>query len=168
MIGDASRFAASAPSEIDLALAPARMAQVPQLVARFAQDFDLRLVGLERAARRAWRAMFAWSDELGRPRFLASRFFVGAQEGDSPDALFICGLVDAVENQALGDERAAWLSGLWREEPRESMARVRRLWRDEAQARLIAQAARHGNWQALRARLGELRRALHWLPRPAR
>jgi hypothetical protein len=167
VIGDASRFAASAPAGIDVALAPARMARVPQLVARFAQDFDLRLVELERPARRAWRAVFAWSDELGRPRFMAARFFVGAQEGGSADALFICGLVDAVENQALGDERAAWLSALWREEPQESMECVRRLWRDETQARLIAQAARHGNWQALRSRLAELRRALHRLPRLA-
>jgi acetyltransferase-like isoleucine patch superfamily enzyme len=165
VMGDANRFAESAPAEIDVALSPARMAEVPGLVARFAQDFDLRLVGLERPAWRSWRAVFAWSDELGRPRFMAARFFVGAQEGDAADARFICGLVDAVENQALGDERAAWLSELWREEPQESMERVRRFWHDEAQARLIAQAARHGSWRALRARLAELRRALRWLPR---
>ncbi|HEY5899237.1 MAG TPA: serine acetyltransferase [Burkholderiales bacterium] len=160
LIGDASAFPESAPPEIDIAVARASLPELPRLLARFAQEFDLRLVELERSARRGWRATFVWSDELGRPRFLAARLFVGAEEGASADALFICGLVDSVEQGALPLDRASWLSGLWREAPQETTALVQRYWRDEAHARLIAQAARHGNWLALRARLAELRRGL--------
>ena len=161
LIGDAANYPDSAPPEIDLAVAEGTLPEIPRQAARFAQDFDLRLVELERPARRCWRAIFAWSDELGRPRFMAVRFFVAVAEGTSADALFICGLVDAVERGELSLERAAWMSALWQEEPAEAAARVQALWRNEAHARLIGQAARHGNWLALRARLAELRRGLH-------
>jgi serine O-acetyltransferase len=115
--------------------------------------------------------MLAWTDEVGRPRFLAARFFVAQEEGGSPAALFISGLTDAIEGGVISDERGAWLASLWREDPQGAMERLARCWRDEPHARLIANAARHGNWLAMRSRLGELRRGLRrWrlpqLPRP--
>jgi serine O-acetyltransferase len=78
----------------------------------------------------------------------------------SADALFVCGLVDAVEKGTLSESRAAWLASRWHDEPHASMERVARFWRDEHDTRLIANAARSGNWQALRAHLPQLRRAL--------
>jgi serine O-acetyltransferase len=157
LIGDSSSFPESAPAGIDLALPAAALAAVPGVVAHFAQEFDLRLAELERPARREWRSVFAWTDEVGRPRFLAVRFFVGAVDGVSADALFATGLADAIEQRSLSEERAAWLATLFREEPRAVMERVGELWRDEAQARLIAQAARTGEWAALRTNLRRLR-----------
>jgi serine acetyltransferase len=165
LIGDSSGFPESAPAEIDLAVPPAALPRIPGVAAEFAQAFDLRLVGLERAARREWRAVFAWSDEVGRPRFLATRFFVAAADGVSADALFISGLVDAVERGSLSEERATWLSTLHKEEPQATGDRIAERWRDE-QARLVAQAARTGEWGAVRSRLAELRRALGGLRWP--
>ena len=152
--------------DLDLAVPRASLEALPRLVARFAQEIDLRFVELERHAPDAWRAVLAWTDEVGKPRFLAARFFVGAEEGAAPDALFACGLVDAVENQALGEERAAWLTARFNEDPAAGTEQVARRWRNDAHARLIAQAARAGNWSAVRARLAELRRALKILRWP--
>ena len=160
LIGDSSGFPESAPDELEIALPRKALAGLPRLAARFAQDFDFRLVELYRPGRAAWRAVLAWSDEVGRPRFMAARFFVGAEEGMSADALFVCGLVDAVEMGTLSEPRAAWLARLWQDQPQAALERVAHFWRDEQEARLIANAARSGHWQALRARIPQLRRSL--------
>src|SRR3954469_2094906 len=165
LIGDSSGFPETAPAEIDLAVSAAELPRIPRLTAAFAQEFDLRLVELRRLARREWRAVFAWTDEVGRPRFLATRFFVCAAEGVSADALFIAGPVDAVERRSLSEERASWLATLFREEPHAATDRIGELWRDEAQARLLAQAARTDEWAAMRSKLRELRLNRWRLPR---
>ncbi|HZE60990.1 MAG TPA: serine acetyltransferase [Burkholderiales bacterium] len=157
LIGDAGELPERAPEELELAIPRPHLGELPRLIARCAQDFDLRLVELYRPGRAAWRAVVAWSDEVGRPRFMAARFFVGAAEGTTPDALLICGLVDAVERGALSESRAAWLSRLWHEEPQAARERVGERWRDEQERRLVANAARSGNWQAVRAHMKDLR-----------
>src|SRR5438067_705358 len=157
LIGDPGELPERAPEELELAIPRPVLGELPRLIARFAQDFDLRLVELYRPGRAAWRAVVAWSDEVGRPRFMAARFFVGAAEGATPDALLICGLVDAVEKGALSESRAAWLSRLWHEEPQAALERVGGRWRDEQERRLVANAARSGNWQAVRTHIKDLR-----------
>jgi len=157
LIGDAADLPERAPEELELAVSKGSLGDLPRLIARFAQDLDLRLVELYRPGRAAWRAVVAWSDQVGRPRFMAARFFVGAQEGATPDALLICGLVDAVEKGALSESRAAWLAGLWQQDPQSALERVTERWRDEQDRRLIANAARSGNWQAVRTHMKDLR-----------
>ena len=166
LIGDSSGFPETAPAEIDLAVGATELPRLSRLAAAFAREFDLRLVALDKPARREWRAVFAWSDEVGRPRFLATRFFVAAEEGVSADALFIAGLVDAIERRSLPEERATWLATLFREEPQAAAERIGQFWRDEAQARLLAQAARTGEGAAVRSHIRRLRSGLHrlWLP----
>ena len=152
--------------ELSLAVPRASLERVPRVVALFAQDIDLRFVDLERPSSDAWRAVLAWTDEVGKPRFLAARFLVGAEEGAGPDALFACGLVEAVERQSLGEERAAWLSSRFNEDPAGSIEQISRRWRNDSHARLIAQAARAGNWSAVRSKLAELRRSLRFFRWP--
>ena len=166
LIGDSSGFPETAPAEIDLAVPATELPRISRLSAGFAREFDLRLVALEKPARREWRAVFAWSDEVGRPRFLATRFFVAAEEGVSADALFIAGLVDAIERRSLPEDRATWLATLFREEPQPATDRIGEFWREEAQARLLAQAARTGEWAAVRTNMRKLRGGLgrFWLP----
>ena len=166
LIGDSSGFPETAPPEIDLAVAAAELPRIPRLAAAFAREFDLRLVELDKPARRERRAVLAWSDEVGRPRFLAARFFVAAAEGVSADALFIAGLVDAVERRSLSQDRASWLAMLFREDSHAASERIGEFWRDEAHARLLAQAARTGEWGAARTNIRKLRGGLgrFWLP----
>jgi serine O-acetyltransferase len=166
LIGDSSGFPETAPEELDIAVPRAALGAMPRLVARFAQDFDFRLVELARLERGAWRAVLAWTDEVGRPRFMGARLFVAAEEGAGADALFISGLIDAVERGVLSDERAAWLTALWRDDPQGALDRIGHFWREDSPARLVAQAARAGNWLAIRARLAELRRGLHRFSAP--
>ena len=166
LIGDSSGFPETAPAEIDLAVPAAELPRISRLAAAFAREFDLRLVALEKPARREWRTVFAWSDEVGRPRFLATRFFVAAEEGVSADALFITGLIDAIERRTLTEDRASWLAALFREAPQPATDRIAQSWRDEAQARLLAQAARTGEWAVVRTNIRKLRGGLgrFWLP----
>ena len=157
LMGEPSAIAERAPDEIELAAPAAVLGELPTVMARFAQELDLHLVELYRPGRAAWRVVLAWSNEVGHPRFMAVRFFVGAEEGITPDALFVCGLVDAIEKGALSEARARWLADLWREEPQHALERVAERWRDEQHRRLIAHAARSGNWQAVRGHLKDLR-----------
>jgi len=160
LIGDPESIPERSPEELEFAVPPAQLGGLPRLLSRFAQDFDLRLVELYRPARAAWRAVVAWSNEVGHPRFMAARFFVGAEDGITPDALFACGLVDAVEKGTLSEARSLWLADLWQKEPQRALERVTERWREERDWRVIANAARSGNWQALRAHLPKLRRHL--------
>ncbi|HTM62675.1 MAG TPA: serine acetyltransferase [Burkholderiales bacterium] len=160
LIGDPESIPERAPEELEIAIPLAQLGELPRLMARFAQDFDLRLVELYRPGRAAWRAVVEWSNEVGHPRFMAARFFVGAEDGITPDALFACGLIDSVEKGALSEARALWLAGLWQNEPQHSLERVTERWHDERDWRVIANAARSGNWGAARSHLPALRRHL--------
>jgi serine O-acetyltransferase len=172
ILGDSHGYPERAPSEIELAVPPASLAGIPRAVARFCHEFDLQLVHLAPEDSRAWRFVAAWSDEVGRPRFMSVRIcsdycrglrrYLRAEDllEGMPEILFSHGLIDAVESGELGSERGAWLSALWNDDPRGAMERVARFWPDLAQTRLLAQAARHGEWAAVRAALGALRRGL--------
>ena len=73
VLGDSHGYPERAPSEIQLAVAPAALAGVPRVVARFCHDLDLQLVHLAPEDSRAWRCVLAGSDEVGRPRFMSVR-----------------------------------------------------------------------------------------------
>jgi serine O-acetyltransferase len=158
--------------DVEIAVPRDILADMPRRVARFAQDFDLALVQLGRAEPQSWQLLLAWSDDIGRPSFLpirviadycrAGRRLLRAEEllPGAPDALFIYGLLEAVEQGAIDEARAAGLSGQWAADPRGAIERVGRYWRTRRDIRLIAQAAKHGGWDAVRAELPRLRRAL--------
>jgi serine acetyltransferase len=161
-----------APGMLELALAGLSLERVPRFLARFAQDFDLRLVELERPQPGAWSCMLAWNDEVGHPCFMSLRLigdywrglrrYLASEElvADSPDAHFAYGLIDAVEGRSLPDERAAWLSALWQRDSVASLDRLRRFWRDETLQQLLARAAQSGFWSAVRGALPALRAEL--------
>ena len=160
LLVDPQAFPDHAPEECELAVPASALPAIPKAVAGFAQDFDLRLVELYRPGRAAWRAVFTWTDDVGRPRFLSARFFVAAEEGMTSGALFVCTLVEAVERRVLSEERARWLAILWRGDPQDAAERLARHFRNPEHQRLIAHAARAEQWAAVQSRLTELRRAL--------
>jgi serine acetyltransferase len=172
---DGVRFRALGPDslahELALAVAPEALPGMARRIARFAQDFDLRLVQLSREEYQRTDFMLAWSDEVGRPSFLAvhaladyyraGRPLLRSAEllSGRPDALFLFGLVEAVHAGQVDPPRAAWLSALWRADPRGAIERIGRLWRQRRDLRLLAQAAKQGSWEAVRASLPRLARA---------
>jgi serine acetyltransferase len=180
ILGDSHGYPERAPAEVELVVARAALAEMPRALARYCQDLDLQLVQLAPEDSRAWRCVLAWSDEVGRPRFMSVRLcsdycrglrcYLRAEEllGGTPEALFSHGLVDAVERQELAPERAAWLCSLWNDDPRGAIERIARFWPSSTNIRLIAQAAKHGEWTPVRAALAALRRALRRtiLPQP--
>lgn len=146
---------------------------MPRRVARFCQDFDLHLVQLARVERQGWRFVPAWSDDVGRPRFLtvsvvadyyrAARLLLRSEElmSGAPDVLFLHGLAEGVQQQQIDEARGLGLSSLWHANPRSAIERIGRFWRQRRDIRLLAQAAKHGNWEPVRADLPRLRRVLH-------
>ena len=158
--------------DVQLVVPRGAFAGMPRRIARFAQDYDLALVRLARSEPQGWDFLLAWSDDVGRPSFLpvriiadyfrAARRLLRAEEllPGAPDALFIYGLLEAVEQQALDEARGEWLSAQWATDPRGAIERVGRYWRTRRDIRLIAQAAKHRSWQPVRAALPRLRRAL--------
>ena len=172
LLGDSDAYPERAQSEVQLAVEPAGLAGVPRTVARFCHDLDLQLVQLAPEDSRAWRFVLAWSDEVGRPRFMGLRVcsdycrglrcYLRSHEllAPGPETLFAHALIDAVEDGALPAEREEWLSTLWNHDPRSAIEMVARFWPSAPHIRLIAQAAKHGDWGAVRASLFTLRRAL--------
>ena len=172
ILGDRNGYPERAPAEVQIAVPGAALAAIPRTVARFCHDLDLQLVQLAPEDSRAWRFALAWSDEVGRPRFMSIRIcsdycrglrcYLRAAEllDAASETLFAHGMVDAVENGELSAERGAWLSSLWREDPRGAIERIARFWPSSPNIRLVAQAAKHGEWAGVRAHLDPLRRAL--------
>ena len=172
ILGDSHGYPERAPGEVQLAVARAALDGIPRALGRFCRELDLQLVHLAPEDARAWRCVLAWTDEVGRPRFMSARIcsdycrglrcYLRAEEllAATPDTLFSHGLIDAVESGELPPQTAAWLCSLWNEDPRSAIERVARFWRDAANVRLIGQAAKHGEWTAVRAALAPLRRAL--------
>ena len=181
ILGDRDSYPERAPSEVQLAVAGAALPGMPRTVARFCQELDLQLVQLAPEDSRAWRCVLAWSDEVGRPRFVSVRVcsdycrglrrYLRADEllAGAADTLFSHGLIDAVERGELSPERAAWLCSLWKADARSAIERIARFWPSSPNIRLIAQAAKHGEWAPVRDGLPALRRALRRavLPEPA-
>jgi serine O-acetyltransferase len=181
ILGDSGGYPERAPVEVQLALEPDALDAMPRLVARFCQELDLQLVRLVPEDSRAWRCVLAWSDEVGRPRFMSVRLcshycrgvrcYLRAGEllAGAPETLFAHALIDAVENGELTPETATWLSSLWNEDPRGAAERISSFWPSSVTVRLLAQAANHEEWDPVRASLAALRRSLHravW-PTPA-
>ena len=160
------------PGVLELALERRALERVPRFLGRFSQDFDLRLVELERPHAGAWDCTLAWNDEVGHPRFMSVRLigdywrglrrYLAAEElaGGAPDARFAHGLIEAVERQILTEERGAWLSGLWQADTPGALEMLRRFWRDTQAQRLLAHAARSTSWSAVRGSLAALRSRL--------
>ncbi len=181
ILGDRDGYPERAPPEVQLAVAGEALAAMPRMVARFCQELDVQLVQLAPEDSRAWRCVLAWSDEVGRPRFVSVRIcsdycrglrrYLRAEEllTGASDTLFSHALIDAVERGELGPERAAWLCSLWNEDSRSAIERIARFWPSSPNIRLVAQAAKHGEWGPVRAALPALRRALRRavLPEPA-
>lgn len=148
--------------EVEIAVPAAAAAATPRTVGRFCRDFDLQLVQLARVPRAGWRFVLAWRDEVGRPQFLTAAVVPASDEllGGAPDALFIHGLLGAIERQEIGEARGEWLSSLWSQYPRGAIERIGHYWPRRRDIRLLAQAAKHGDWQPVRRELPRLRRAL--------
>jgi serine O-acetyltransferase len=180
VLGDDSGYPERAPPLVQIAVPLEALAGIPRAIARFCHELDLQLVHLAPDDSRAWRSILAWSDEIGRPRFITVRVcsdycrgwrcYLRAEEllSGSPETMFAHGLVDAIETGELDADCAAWLCSLWNEDPRGASDRIARFWPSSANVRLLSQAARHGEWSAVRSSLGVLRRALRRavLPEP--
>lgn len=146
--------------ERGIAVSRRHFAAIPRRVARFCQDVDLQLVQLYAPRRRTWRCVLAWHDDVGRPSFLELSVVGDDALLDArPDLLFRHGLRDIVGGGTLDDEQAAWLSALWRADPRGAIEQIRRTWRRPRDFRLVAQAAKHGDWRAVRSQLPRLLRS---------
>jgi serine O-acetyltransferase len=180
---DGVQFRALGPEavadELALAVAHDALPGMPRRMARFAQDFDLRLVQVARDERQRTEFTLAWSDEVGRPSFLAvhvlgdhyraGRPLLRSAEllSGRPDVLFLYALIEAVAGGRIDEARAAWLSRLWHADPRGAIERIGSLWRGRRDLRLLAQAAKQAAWDGVRAALPRLRRRLYrGLPNP--
>jgi serine acetyltransferase len=160
------------PGALELALERRSIERVPRFLARFSQDFDLRLVELERPHVGAWDCTFCWGDQLGHPRFMSVRLvgdywrglrrYLSAEElvSGAVETRFAYGLIEAAERQILTDERGAWLSGLWAADSTATMEVLSRFWRDPQMQRLLSHAARSGSWSAVRGALTAVRSRL--------
>ena len=160
------------PGALELALERRAIERVPRFLARFSQDFDLRLVELERPHVGAWDCTLAWGDQVGHPRFMSVRLvgdywrglrrYLTAEElvTGAVETRFAYGVIEAAERQILTEERGAWLSGLWQADSTAAMEMLRRFWRDPQMQRLLSQAARSGSWSAVRGALFAVRSRL--------
>src|SRR3990172_6849792 len=74
VLGDARLYPQALPSDIDRAAPRAALQHVAPAVSHFCRDYDLHLVQMLRHEQTACYFVLAWTDEVGRPRFLAADF----------------------------------------------------------------------------------------------
>ena len=156
VLGDAGLYPESAPPEAGLAVSRSTFGAMPRLAARFCQEYDLQLVHVGRPEPGAWRFVLSWTDDVGRPGFLAIRVMRNEEllAGTAP-ALFEHGLLEALDRpQLLGD----WLTALWQRDAAGAGRRLARLWPVNAERQLVAHAVTRGEWSGLRAAAARLRR----------
>ncbi len=174
----AERHGAGGAAELEIALPRGVLGAVPRILASLAQELDLRVAQLYAPELERRRMVLAWGDDLGRSRFLTidcigdyyrgARRYLAAEAllAGSADMLFLHGLIDALERGSLDDARGEQLATLWERDPRGAKEALARFWKRPAEARLIAQAAKRGEWAPLRPGLPALRRYLRRAVRP--
>ena len=172
-------LADGAGGELEIAVPRAGLPAIPALLAGYCRAFDLQLVHLGREGRSGWRAVLAWSDEFGRPRFLAAEVFSDWRRGGrlllraeellaaAPEVRFIHRLLASIFRERLDDDAARQLSGLWQRDPRGAMEQIARFWSRPSEMRLVAQAAKHASWGEARKKLAHLRSAMRLGRTPA-
>jgi serine acetyltransferase len=158
--------------EIEVAVPSRALGAVPQALAAFCRTFDLRLVQLLRREIAGWEAVLAWSDDVGRPRFLSIHvhgdwyrdgvLLLRARElfEARPETRFIHALLSAVSRGFMDEQEGRRIHALWHEAPRAALEQIARFWRRPADLRILAHAARQGNWTHAAAQLPRLRRTL--------
>ena len=156
---------------MEIAVARDELDRMPELIAAFCRELDLRLVHLASPEHDAWHAGLAWSDEVGRPRLLKLELFGDWCHGPRrmlrseellaapPDVRFIHGVLKLSLNGSAAALEGENLSRLWEQEPRGAMEQVACFFRHASDMRLVAQAAKHKDWSGVRAELPRLKRA---------
>lgn len=158
--------------EVDLALPAGALDDVPRALGAFCRELDLRLVQLQPLEARGWRAVLAWSDDVGRPRFLGAElhgdyyrggvlFLRGAELLElAPGVRFVHALVRFLwRDEPLRDWEAEALNAEREAAPRAALERAARLFPRARDWRLISQAMRSGNWMHVAAQRSRLRAA---------
>jgi len=187
VLGDARDYPASIRSDLDIAVRHESFREVPETIARFCRERDVRLVQLIRHEHTAVYFVLSWAAESGAARFLAvdvcshylrhGRLLLAADEllEEREPARSACGavycvppahvafiyyLVKKVDKGELDDVHGDYLSAQWHADPARAWRHVRRFWERTEDAESIALAAGNNDWSAVRAAMPRLRRAL--------
>jgi serine O-acetyltransferase len=162
---------AARSGELDVALPPEALEGVPRALAAFCREFDLKLVQLLELEARGWRAVLAWGDEIGRPRFLGVEAHADWYRGATlllranelldpvPGARFVHGLLRLLFARAAADGETERLDALYAEAPRAALDLASRYFPRPPDLRLVSQAARLQDWSQVLAHRARLRRA---------
>lgn len=190
VVGDTRCYPETIPSDIDIVVPREAFPDIPQIMAQFCRECDVRLVQLIRHEQTAAYFVLAWVGSSGKLRFLApdicSDYFrdgrqlltadeILAQRKMAADDLgnakgfyvppspvqFIYYLLKKIDKQELNDNHGEYLSARWGEDPSSAWSETCRFWPRSDDARLIAHAAATGEWSAVRGALPRLGRALH-------
>lgn len=159
--------------ELDLALPRAALEGVPRALAGFCREFDLKLVQLLELEAGGWRAVLAWGDDLGRPRFLSVEAHADWYRGGvlllrapellepAPGVRFVHALLRMLfRKPAPGEPELRRLDLLRDEAPRAALDLVSRYFPRPPDLRLVSQAARLQDWSQVLAHRARLRRAV--------
>jgi serine O-acetyltransferase len=189
VLGDTRRYPEEVGPVLQLALPRATLADAPRMLSAFCREFDLQLVQILRPEPASFRFVLAWSDDIGRPRFmgveLCSDYYLGgrlllragellgrrrpafepnglAKEFEVPaaDMQFIHHLLGRLHACELSETDGEFLSGLWEEDTAGVNEAIGRFWPVHEEARRIVHAARHNEWSAVQAHALPLQRAL--------
>jgi serine acetyltransferase/thymidylate kinase len=190
VLGDAEKIPEALTSDLDMAVSPADLRDMPETMAGFCHDFGLRLVQLIRHERSACYFVIAWLDAVGGLCFLAPDFCSdyrragrlilrseellaapvealdaeGAPRGfpvPPPDIQFVYYLAKKIDKLDLDDAQGDYLARQWQADPDAALRRMVRFWPELTDNGLIARAASTNDWTGVRAQLPRLRRALH-------
>ncbi len=188
LVGDTQDFPKDIRSDVDFVVPPEALPRVPQLLADFCAEQQIRLVQRLQHEPTAHYFTLAWFGPDGRACFLnpdfcshfyhLGRFFLGADEllagrraavdesgkekgfyAAAPATDFIYYLIKKMDKQDLSLRSGAWLSTRWRQDPQRALQKMQPFWH-EADLAILVEAAENDHWEPVISRLRSLQKSL--------
>jgi thymidylate kinase len=188
LVGDTQDFPMEIRSDVDFVVTPEALPLIPQLLAGFCADQNIRLVQRLQHEPTAHYFTLAWFGPDGKVCFLnpdfcshfyhLGRFFLGADElltgrrvamdqsgkekgfyVAAPATDFLYYLIKKMDKGDLSLRSGSWLSTRWRQDPKAARQKIQPFWK-EAELGMLVEAAENDRWQPVIEKLRSFRKSL--------
>jgi thymidylate kinase len=186
IVGDTRHYDRAILSDIDIVVPHDHLSSSIDTLVSFAKSKELGIVQVLKHEQSAWYFVLTKTDSRGGIQFIQpdicsdyfrfGRLFIRASEIlddrvvksydrmrfciPAPSKAFVYYLMKKIDKGALSDRQGDYLSAEWQKDPTGARCQLTMFWPNDA-VDLLAQAAMHNDWSAVRIALPALKKQLH-------